>query len=192
MEFTADYEKLHDGRAHWKEDSEHDAFNKRMRAERFSFEDVCKLCKFETILEPTDENRKALWRDARDCWERFVVAWNKIREQSDDDDEEELEEEKKEEEYGKEEKKPLTALGFVAVCYFFASLGDIFNRLGEAKLKQLFTLHEINVLNVVFCYNNDTSHPLLVKCGAKDPVAMPPIYPPAWQEWFDGQYCKFI
>lgn len=87
-------------------------------------------------------------------------------------------------------REKVTAIGFVAVCYFFASLSDIFAHLGKERLKTLFTLHEINVLNAVCCYNNQHSVPILIQCGAKNPVEMPPYYPPAWEQWFNNQYDK--
>lgn len=184
MEFTAEYVKLRDGRLPWKTDPEHDVFNARMRGERFTFDQVCKLCKAETILDPeASDEAKAAWLSARSRWEELVSDWNSVRERERD---------KKTEEAGEEgeggAEQPVSAIGFVAVCYFFASLLCVLELVGKERVKELYTLHEINVLNVVYCYSTQYSHPLLIECGAQDPADMPPHFPPAWEQWFNDQY----
>lgn len=145
-------------RTDWRKDDAYLAFNNEMLNNTFTFEQIVDL--IAPFLSLTID-----WSEMRPGWIELVKEWNVIE--------------------GRED-SPEKALGFVGITYLFSLLP--FETIGVEKISEVFNLHERNVINLVHFYINSDSHPVLLESGAQDVASMPPVFPPAFQEFVDEQY----
>jgi len=130
MEFTADYEILKDRRPHWTLDERFNDFENSLWNEYFTFKEVCDLCQFESFLQ------QETIEDLEQEWSSLVRKWQRDRNMLPKN----------------YKKKPVSALGFVGICFYYTLLHRVFDVIGKSKVQELFTLHEINVINLLYYY----------------------------------------
>lgn len=193
MEFTEDY-LLDKDHIKWQQDDDFKVFNDALTTQTYTFKQVKELC---AALVPSDVTEKQTAQMEHE-WETLVIQWSKTRaiegavnRNEWDKIQKRLSEKAKNDVSlsggsNQQQQQPAKALGFVAVCYFMSLLP--FEELSVEALQKAFCRHELNVLNVLYCYLKHHSSSRLLECGAQDPVAMPPVFPPAWQQFFNQQY----
>lgn len=169
MEFTADYQILKDRRPHWTLDERFNDFDNSLRNEYFTFKEVCDLCQFETLVQ-----QEITIEDLEQEWSSLVRKWQRDRNMLPKN----------------YKKKPVSALGFVGICFYYTLLHRVFDVIGKSKVQELFTLHEINVINLLYYYQYRSANSLLSSCGASEIAVMLPLHPLAWIQFLDEQYDK--